>query len=123
MKKTRALRESREQTNFRSFWQQVEYKREKEVEWNAKIAEKTKEEAVRKQEAALGQERKRLLLLEKLKEVQGPFTNSEEVEEFLAREIPEKEKQARMKKEIQFARDSSTTLPKVDSLFKIQVGL
>ena len=123
LKKTRALRESREQTNFRSFWQQVEYKREKEVEWNAKIAEKTKEEAVRKQEAALGQERKRLLLLEKLKEVQGPFTNSEEVEEFLAREIPEKEKQARMKKEIQFARDSSTTLPKVDSLFKIQVGL
>ena len=123
LKKTRALRESREKTNFRSFRQQVEDKREKEVEWNAKIAEKTKEEAVRKQEAALGQERKRLLVLEKLKEVKGPFTNSEEVEEFLAREIPEKEKQARMKKELQFARDSSTTLPRVDSLFKIQVGL
>ena len=45
------------------------------------------------------------------------------MEEFLARDIPEKEKQARMKKEVQFARDSSTTLPRVDSLFKIQVSL
>ena len=122
LKKTRALRESRKQTNFRSFRQQVEDRREKEVEWNTKMAEKTKDEAVRKQETALGQERKRLLALEKLKMMEGPFTNAEEVEEYLQREIPEKEKQARMKKEVQFARDSSTTLPRVDSLFKIQVA-
>ena len=122
LKKTRALRESREKANFRSFRQQLEDKREKEVEWNAKVADK-KEEAVRKQETSLGQERKRLLALEMLKEVNGPFTNAEEVEKFLQSEVPEKEKQARMKKELQFARDSSTTLPRVDSLFKIQVTL
>ena len=51
----------------------------------------------------------------------GPFTNAEEVEEYLKSEVPEKEMQGRMKKEIQFARDSSTTLPRVDPLFKIQV--
>ena len=32
-----------------------------------------------------------------------------------------KEKQVRMKKEVKFARDSSTTLPRVDPIFKIQV--
>ena len=47
--------------------------------------------------------------------------NAEEVEMFLQSDIPAKEKQARMKKEVQFAQDSSTTLPRVDPLFKIQV--
>ena len=56
-----------------------------------------------------------------MKQEKGPWTNAEEVEEFMAKEISEKEKQARLKKEMKFARDSSTTLPKVDSLFKIQV--
>jgi hypothetical protein len=121
LRKTRALRESREKSNFRSFRQQVEDKREKEVEWNAKMAEKMKDETMKKQETALGQERKRLLSLENLKKVKGPFTNSEEVEEFLNSELPEKEKQARMKKELQFARYSSTTLTRGDNLFKIQV--
>ena len=62
-------------------------------------------------------------MMEKLKEEGGPFTNAEQVENFLKTDIPEKQKQIRMKKEIQFARDSSTTLPKVDHLFKIQVTL
>ena len=35
--------------------------------------------------------------------------------------MTDKDKQKRMKKEIQFARDSSTTLPKVSPIFKIQV--
>ena len=88
------------------------------------MAEKMKEDAMKKQDpGALGQKRKRLLSLEHLKEMKGPFTNAEEVEEFLKSGLPEKEKQARMKKELQFARDSSTTLPRVDSLFKIQVTL
>lgn len=34
-----------------------------------------------------------------------------------------KAKKARMKLELQFARDSSTLLPKVDPLFKVQVTL
>ena len=59
-----------------------------------------------------------------LKQAGGPFTEAGQVEEFLAdQSIAEKKKQKRMKMKIQFARDSSTTLPKVDPLFRIQVVL
>ena len=122
LKKTEHLRKASENPDFRSFKKQVEIKREKEVEWNAKMADKLKNDAARKQEVALGQERKRIIMLEDLKGLGGPFTSQEEVEEFLGKSIPEKEKVARMKKEMKFARDSSTTLPRVDPLFKIQVG-
>ena len=78
---------------------------------------KLKEDSQKKHEMALGQERKRILMLEQLEQKNGPFTNTKEVEEL---DIPEKEKQGRMQKEIQFARDSSTTVTIVDALFKIQ---
>ena len=48
----------------------------------------------------MGQERKRILMLEELKETGGPFTSAEEVEMYLAEPIPEKEKVARLKKEM-----------------------
>ena len=119
--KTKAFKEAREMPNFRSFKQQVEAKRNLEAQWNQKMSEKLKEDEEKRQEVALGKERKRLQMLEELKQENGPFTNAEQVEEFMAKEISENEKQARLKKEVKFARDSSTTLPKVDSLFKIQV--
>ena len=54
----------------------------------------------------------------------GPFTDSEEVIRYLARtDITGDEKRKRLKSEIRFARDSSTTLPKVDPLFRVQVTL
>ena len=118
LKSTRALKEASEKPSFRSF-RQREAKRELEVKWNQQMLLKKKNDAERKQEATLGLERKRFLLLEQLKQSKGPFTNAEEVE----MNIPEKEKQARMKKEVQLARDSSTMLPRVNQLFKIQVGL
>ena len=99
LRKTRDLRSS-QSSNFRNFLDQVQAKREKEVEWNTKMAVKMKAEAERKQEVALGQERKRLLLLEKLKMEKGPFTNAEEVEEFLMSNVPEKEKQMRKRVKI-----------------------
>ena len=101
----------------------MEAKRNLEVEWNRQVAKKFRKDADKKQETALGQERKRILLLESLKLRNGPFTNAEEVEEYLKQDIPEKDKQTRMKKEVQFGRESSTTLPRVDPLFKIQVTL
>ena len=67
-------------------------------------------------------ERKRLNLLEDLKACNGPFTNSDEVQMYLDDSLIDiKEKQRRFKREVQFARDSSTTLPKVSPIFKIQV--
>ena len=128
LQKTKALREASQDPGFRSFRLQAQKKRDKEVEWNAKVKEQFKSSAEKKQEAALGQERKRLLMLEDLKKSGGPFTNAEEVETFLKetdvslkKEENEKRKKVRMKKEVQFARESSTTLPRVDPLFKIQV--
>ena len=41
----------------------------------------------------------------------------------MATNIDEESKQKRLKLEVKFARDSSTTLPKVDKLFKIQITL
>ena len=123
LQKTRVLREMSQGPSFRSFRNAVEVRREKEVEWNLLVKDKFSTDAEKKQEVALGQERKRLVILETLKSSGGPLTNAEEVETFLAdTSIMDKDKQRRLKKEMQFARESSTTLPKVDSLFKIQVA-
>ena len=60
--------------------------------------------------------------MEDLKECQRPFTNTDEVQQYIDNPLVDlKIKQKRLKKEIQFARDSSTTLPKVSPIFKIQV--
>ena len=80
-------------------------------------------DAAMKREIALNQERKRLTLLEQLKILGSPFTNTEEVQEYRDNsEIDPKVKQAWMK-EVKFARDCSTTLPRVDPLFKIQITM
>ena len=94
------------------------------VQWNKIQIQKFKEDAAMKREVALNQERKTLTLLEQLKILEGPFTNAEEVQEYLENsDVDPKVKQATMKKEVKFARDSSTTLPRVDPLFKIQVTM
>ena len=61
--------------------------------------------------------------MEKLKAEKGPFTSAEEVQEYMSSNASPKVKQNRLKREMQFARNSSTTLPKVDPLFKIQVTM
>ena len=122
LQKTRALREVSQGPGFRSFRKAVEMRREREIEWNTSVKEKFSTDAERKQEVALGQERKRLIILEALKSCGGPFTNAEEVEKYMEdTSISDKDKQTRMKKEMRFAKESSTTLPKVDPIFRIQV--
>ena len=67
-------------------------------------------------------EDRRLDILDFLKSKGGPFTDEREVEEYLAKEDePEKEKVKRMKMELQFARDSTTLLPRADSIFRVQI--
>ena len=62
--------------------------------------------------------------MDKLKIVGGPFTNSDMVQEYMDdSDVAEKEKQKRLKLEMQFARESSTSLPQIDPLFKIQITL
>ena len=85
------MRESKEKADVQSFRQQVDDKMEKYVEWKNRMVAKVREEAFRKQHTALGQERKRLLNLKKLRELKGPFTNAEEVEDILNSEVPKKQ--------------------------------
>ena len=60
--------------------------------------------------------------LEDLKPVGGPFTCAEELNVYQSdmTVLPEI-KQKRLKKEVQFARDSCTTLPKASPLFKVPI--
>ena len=58
-------------------------------------------------------------MLDTLKSRCGPFTDSGEVEKSLKDNV----KQQRMKLEVQFARESTTLLPKVNPIFRIQIPL
>ena len=122
LQKTKQLRDN-SSTSFRSFKKETEKRRLLELEWNKNLRDKFSVAADEKAVAAGISERKRLDLLQSLKECGGgPFTNSEEVRAYVARvDLTEKDKKKRLKAEIQFARDSSTSLPKADPLFKIQI--
>ncbi|KAI4823838.1 hypothetical protein KUCAC02_012393 [Chaenocephalus aceratus] len=66
----------------------------------------------------------RLKKLGTLNAVSGPFTDSGEVEKFLVDEsLNNNAKLQRMKLEVQFARESTTLLPEVDPIFRIEVTL
>ena len=96
--KTQELREANQGSSFRSFKKAVEMKREKEVEWNQKIKARFAQEADMVRNVALGKERKRLDLLEKLKAEKGPFTSAEQVQDYMNTDIDPKTKQIRMKR-------------------------
>ena len=69
-------------------------------------------------------ERKRLDMLNALKSRGGPFMDSGEVEKSLTDEtLKDNVKQQSMKLEVQFARESTTLLPKVDPIFRLQITL
>ena len=117
------LREGNE-AKFRLYKAELAKRQQLMLEWRQEVKEKFAAGAEERQMVAQAKERKRLNVLEVLKAAGGRFTNAEEVVLYLARtDLSEKEKQARMKKELQFARESSTTLPSCDPLFKIQVTM
>ena len=94
--------------------------------WSDQMKKRFTEGADEKKEIALKQERKRLDMLDNLKSGGGPFTDADEVSNFKKDEtlgLDSKAKQKRLKLEIQFARESTTLLPKVDPLFRIQKTL
>ena len=120
--KTKELRKG-DLSSFRSFKKETEKRMNIELEWKKEMKAKFAAGADSKQVIAQTKERKRLDMMDKLKALGGPFTNADNVEDYLTSELHTKEKQARLKLEIQFARESSTTLPSVDQLFKIQVTM
>ena len=111
-------------SSFRSYRQAAKYKRELELFWTETMKERMKRGSDERRETALIQERKKLSMLEELKEGGGPFTSAEEVGAFLDDTTQnEKKKKKRMKLEIQYARDTSTPLPKVEPLFRIRMTM
>ena len=60
--------------------------------------------------------------LEKLKERNGPFTNSEDIEVYLASNESPESKKGRMKMEIQYARDTNRSLPRSNPIFRIRTS-
>ena len=112
-------------SSMRSFKDAVKAKREVELKWSERMQKKLAEGADEKQVLAQRQERKRLNMLDSLKAVGGPFTHAAEVKEYveLRSGIDSKMKQQRLKKEVQFARESSTTLPKSDPIFRIRITM
>ena len=121
--KTGKLRASSDST-FRSFRNEAEKKAEVTLKWNDSMKEKFAKGLDEKRIVAHQQERKRLDMLEELKLVGGPFTNADEVQAFLDDDsVKNDTRKKRLKLEIQFARDSSTTLPKSDQIFRIMVVL
>ena len=68
-------------------------KEELKLKWDEKTKENFAKGANEKQQVAQAKERKRLDLLESLQECGGPFTNADQVEQYLRKEdIVEKEK-------------------------------
>jgi hypothetical protein len=122
LQRTQTMREG-QGPSFRGFKAAVQDKRDLELVWSGKTQKKFQEGSSEKQELALKVERKRLDMMDNLKANGGPFTDADEVDTFLEQAMDPKVKQRRMKMELQFARDSSTLLPKVDPLFKIQITL
>ena len=93
------------------------------MSWSEKTKKNFEKGSDEKRELAKRVERKRLDTLDTLKGLGGPFTDADEVVLFLSQDIPQSEKKKRMKLELTFARDSSTLLPKIDPLFRVQVTL
>ena len=72
-----------------------------------------------KEQKALSIENRKLNILDDLKAVGGPFTDSSQVDEYIRNEKDQKRAQMRMKNEIVYYRDSSRSLPRASILFKI----
>ncbi|XP_057709633.1 uncharacterized protein LOC130927686 [Corythoichthys intestinalis] len=121
LQRCKELRED-QTPSFRGYREAAMAKRELELTWTSSMKERMQKGSDERREASLQHERKKLESLEKLKESGGHFTSAEEVDTFLADMTANnmKEKQERMKTEMQYARDTSTLLPKTDPLFKIR---
>ena len=88
--------------------------------WERKQEELCKEGMESKVAQNLAVDRRRNLDLAKLKDAGGPFSSSAEVKDYLATEISEKEKVARLYLEVRYARDTSLSFPKNSDIFRLK---
>ena len=122
LQKDKAQREGTK-LSFHGYREQAEAKGNLELSWSEKTKKNFEKGSDEKRELAKRVERKRLDTLDTLKGLGGPFTDADEVVLFLSQDIPQSEKKKRMKLELTFVWDSSTLLPKIYPLFRVQVTL
>ena len=88
--------------------------------WNRKQEQLSKEGLSTKEAQNVVVDRRRNLDLSKLKEKGGPFVSSEEVKDFLASELSEKDKVARLYLEVRYSRDTTLSFPKNSDIFRLK---
>lgn len=67
----------------------------------------------------LAKENGKMKILNILKKDGGPFTSTEEIDEYMESKIADEIKQQRMKNEVTYARDSTRSIPAAATIFRI----
>ena len=93
-------------------------------EWSAKMKALDSKGFTEKEALNLTQENKKLKDLAYLKQqkVPGPFTSSNEVQKFMSSCQDSKEKNSRLYLEVRYAKESSMSLKRTASVFRLKIG-
>ena len=89
-------------------------------EWEAKQAELKKEGMGDKEIQNLAVDKRRNADLSLLTAAGGPFTKSEQVDQFMKEVMEEKQRNQRLYIEVRYARDASVAFPKSSDIFKLK---
>ena len=89
-------------------------------EWNEKQDDLVEQGLDIKQAANVAVDKRRNRDLQELKQQGGPFTSSEEVDEYINSGITEDLKNKRLYLEIRYARDMSLSIPKGSDIFRLK---
>ena len=89
-------------------------------DWEKKQLELQRKGMGQKEDENLATEKRRVADLAFLNSVGGPFTNENDVEEYVKSERSESEKNKRLYVEIRFARDSTISFPKNSDIFRLK---
>ena len=121
LKQTSNLREANpDHGKFRKMGPVVKIIENIHSEWSEKQESLREAGLTKKQAKKHHVDQRKLDILDRLKQVGGPFTHAEEIDTYLClRNVDAKHKQKRLRDEITYARDTSSSLPRAHELFKI----
>lgn len=105
--------------SFRLYKDELKKVESLRFEWSKRQQELLKLGLSEKQAQMLQKENKKNANLRFLKTHGGPLSSEEEVETFMKTDFTEKEKQNRLKAEIQYCRDTCISLQRDNAMFKI----
>ena len=107
--------------SFKGFAQAAKRVRNLKVEWRKKQEEVAEVKLTKKQTKNLKIDGRVMKQLKELKKVGSPFTDVYSIDSYLADEsLLMKERKSRMKMEIQYARDTSLSIPRKNPVFRIR---